>query len=155
IGFLLLSFLGRRSAIGHWLASFGVHLPFTATGAALATAIMILPLFVRAIRLAMEAIDPGLIAAAAALRAGPLDRFFTVILPLALPGVLAGVATAFAAALGEFGAVITFAGNVPGETQTLPLAIYGALQQVDGDATAIRLAWISFACALAGLAAAE
>ena len=155
IGFLMLLALGRRAPLGHWLASVGVHLPFTAMGAALATAVMILPLFVRAIRLAMEAIDPGLVAAAAALRARPLDRFFSVILPLSAPGVLAGVATAFAAALGEFGAVITFAGNIPGETQTLPLAIYSALQSANGDAIAVRLAWISFTCALAGLAAAE
>ena len=156
IGFFLLLAFGRRGPIGHWLEqNFGVHLAFTAEGAALATAVMIFPLMVRAIRVAMEATDPGLIAAAALLRASPLDRFFTVALPLAAPGVLAGAATAFAAALGEFGAVITFAGNVPGETQTLPLAIYAALQAPDGEALALRLAAISFACAIAGLAGAE
>ena len=156
IGFLLLLLLGRRGPIGHWLdAAFGIHLAFTANGAALATAVMILPLLVRAIRLAIEAIDDGLLEAAAVLRASPLDRFFAVTLPLAGPGVLAGAMTAFAAGLGEFGAVITFAGNVPGVTQTLPLAIYTALQAPDGDVLAFRLAWISFACAIVGFAAAE
>lgn len=156
IGYFLLLALGRRGPIGHWLdTSFGVHLAFTDNGAALATAVMIFPLLVRAIRLAMEATDPGLIDAAALLRASPFDRFFSVALPLALPGLLAGAATAFAAALGEFGAVITFAGNIPGETQTLPLAIYAALQAPDGDVVALRLATISFVCALGGLAAAE
>ena len=156
IGFFLLLAFGRRGPIGHWLeAAFGVHLAFTANGAALATAVMIFPLMVRAIRVAMEASDPGLLSAAAVLRASPLDRFFNVALPLAAPGVLAGAATAFAAALGEFGAVITFAGNLPGETQTLPLAIYAALQAPDAEALALRLAAISFACAILGLAAAE
>jgi molybdate transport system permease protein len=156
IGFLLLLALGRRAPIGHWLdATFGIRLAFTADGAALATAVMILPLLVRAIRLSIEAIDNGLIDAASVLRAPPLDRFFSIVLPLAAPGVIAGAMTAFAAGLGEFGAVITFAGNVPGVTQTLPLAIYAALQAPDGDAHAFRLAWISFSCAIIGFAAAE
>jgi molybdate transport system permease protein len=155
IGFVLLLLLGRRGPVGHWLdAVFGIRLAFTADGAALATAVMIVPLLVRAIRLSIEAIDAGLIEAAAVLRAPPLDRFLTVTLPLAGPGVLAGAMTAFAAALGEFGAVITFAGNVPGVTQTLPLAIYAALQAPDGDALAFRLAWISFSCAIVAFAAA-
>jgi molybdate transport system permease protein len=156
IGYFLLLALGRRGLIGHWLeAAFGVHLAFTANGAALATGVMILPLMIRAFRIAMEASDPGLLEAAALLGASPWDRFLSIALPLALPGLLAGLATAFAAALGEFGAVITFAGNIPGETQTLPLAIYAQLQSPGGDGAALRLAGISFACALAGLAGAE
>ncbi len=156
IGFVLLLVFGRRGPIGHWLESvFNVHLAFTADGAALATAVMILPLLIRSIRIAIEVIDGGLIDAAATLRASPIDRFFTVSLPMATPGILAGAATAFAAALGEFGAVITFAGNIPGVTQTLPLAIYAALQAPNGDALAFRLAWISFGCAIVGFATAE
>jgi molybdate transport system permease protein len=155
IGFVLLLTLGRRAPIGHWLeAAFGIRLAFTGNGAAVATAVMILPVLVRAIRLSFEAIDEGLLEAAAVLRASPWDRFFTVTAPLAAPGIAAGGVTAFAAALGEFGAVITFAGNVPGVTQTLPLAIYAALQQPNGDALAFRLAWISFACAIVGFVAA-
>src|SRR5262249_5914754 len=141
IGFLLLLLLGRRGPIGSWLESaFGVHLAFTAEGASLATAVMSFPLMVRAIRLAFQAADERVFEAAAVLRAGPWDRFVAVALPLAAPGVLAGAATAFAAGLGEFGAVITFAANVPGETQTLPLAIYAALQQPGGEDKALRLA---------------
>jgi len=156
IGFLLLALLGRRGPVGAWLdEAFGLRLAFTAEGAALATAVMTFPLMVRAIRLAFEMIDSGLMDAAATLRASPLDRFFSVALPLAAPGVLAGAVTAFAAGLGEFGAVITFASNVPGETETLPLAIYAALQTPNGEAHAFRLAGYSFAFALAGLAAAE
>ena len=156
IGFVLLLIFGRRGPVGHWLESaFNIHLAFSAEGAALATAVMILPLLIRSIRIAIEAIDDGLVDAAATLRASPLDRFLAVTLPLAAPGVLAGAATAFAAGLGEFGAVITFAGSVPGVTQTLPLAIYAALQAPDGDALAFRLAWISFGCAIVGFAVAE
>jgi molybdate transport system permease protein len=156
IGFVLLLLFGRRGPLGAWLEqSFGVHLAFSAEGAALATAVMSFPLMVRAIRLSFEALDPGLFEAAAMLRAGPWDRFWSLALPLAAPGVLAGAATAFAAGLGEFGAVITFASNIPGETQTLPLAIYAALQMSDGEAQALRLAGLSFALALSGLAAAE
>lgn len=156
IGFLLLLAFGRRGPIGSWLEStFGVQLAFTAEGAALATAVMSFPLMVRAIRLSFEASDARLFDAAAVLRAGPWDRFATLALPLAGPGVLAGAVTAFAAGLGEFGAVITFASNVPGETQTLPLAIYSQLQVPGGEAGALRLAGISFAAALTGLTAAE
>jgi molybdate transport system permease protein len=116
---------------------------------------MSFPLMVRAVRLAFEAADRRLFEAAAVLRAGPIDRLATVALPLAAPGILAGAVTAFAAGLGEFGAVITFASNVPGETQTLPLAIYAALQMPGGEAQALRLAGLSFGLAVAGLAAAE
>jgi molybdate transport system permease protein len=116
---------------------------------------MTLPLMVRAIRIALEAVDTGLEEAAQTLGAGRLDRFLTITLPLMSPGILAGAITAFAAALGEFGAVITFAGNIPGETQTLPLALYSALQRPDGDALAGRLALLSLLLGLAGLALAE
>jgi molybdate transport system permease protein len=156
VGFLLLVIFGRRGPAGALLERlFGLHLAFTMAGAALATAVMIFPLLVRSIRLAFEAADTRLFEAAAVLRAGPLDRFFTMALPLAGPGILAGAVTAFAAAMGEFGAVITFAANIPGQTQTLPLAIYAVLQEPGGEAEAMRLAAISFAVAMCGLIAAE
>jgi molybdate transport system permease protein len=156
VGFLLLLAFGRRGPVGAWLYdSFGVQLAFSAEGAALATAVMSFPLMVRAIRLSFEAADPGMFEAAAMLRAGPWDRFVSMALPLAWPGVTAGAVTAFAAGLGEFGAVMTFASNVPGETQTLPLAIYAALQVPGGEALAMRLAAISMTAAIVGLAAAE
>ncbi len=156
VGFILLVIFGRRGPIGHWLEqSFGITLAFTTNGAALATAVMSFPLMVRAIRLSFEATDARLFEAAAMLRAGPWDRFWSVALPLAGPGVLAGAVTAFAAGLGEFGAVITFASSVPGETQTLPMAIYAALQAPDGEAEAMRLAGWSFGAAVAGLGLAE
>lgn len=149
VGFLLLILFGRYGFLG------GVfHLAFTQNGAALATAVMIFPLLVRSIRLSFEATDPRLFDAAAMLGAAPVDRFVTIALPLALPGIVAGAVTAFAAAMGEFGAVITFAANIPGETQTLPLAIYAVLQQPGGEAEAARLALLSFLLALLGLAAA-
>ncbi|HJS45997.1 MAG TPA: molybdate ABC transporter permease subunit [Rhizomicrobium sp.] len=155
-GFLLLLLLGRHGPIGAWLERVaGIHLVFTREGAALATAVMTFPLLVRAIRISFEAMDPKLFEAAALLRAGPLDRFLTLALPLAGPGILAGAVTAFAAGMGEFGAVITFAANIPGETQTLPLAIYAVLQQPGGEAQALRLAAISFTLAMSGLTGAE
>ena len=116
---------------------------------------MTFPLLVRSIRLAFEATDARLFEAAAMLRAGPWDRFVFIALPLAGPGILAGAVTAFAAAMGEFGAVITFAANIPGRTQTLPLAIYAVLQEPGGEAQAWRLALISFTVAMCGLIAAE
>jgi molybdate transport system permease protein len=156
VGYLLLLLFGRRGPIGSWLyEQFGIQLVFTSAGAALATAVMTFPLMVRAIRISLEAIDPGLEDAARTLGAGPWDRFFTVTLPLMLPGILGGAVTAFAAGLGEFGAVITFASNIPGETRTLPLALYTALQTPGGDALAARLATISFSLGLAGLLVAE
>ena len=156
VGYVLLLLLGIRGPIGHWLyQSFGIRLAFTTGGAALATAVMSFPLMVRAIRLALENVDPGLEDAARNLGAGPADRWFSVTLPLMAPGILAGAVTAYVASLGEFGAVITFAGNVPGVTRTLPIALYSALQSADGDAAAARIALISFALGLAGLIAAE
>jgi molybdate transport system permease protein len=156
VGFLLLVIFGRRGPVGALLEQwFGIHLAFTTAGAALATAVMSFPLLVRSIRLAFEATDARLFEAAAVLRAGPWDRFVTIALPLAVPGILAGIVTAFAASMGEFGAVITFAANIPGQTQTLPLAIYTVLQQPGGDAIAMRLAVMSFTIAMCGLIAAE
>jgi len=155
-GFLLLLLFGRQGPIGHWLEqTFGVHLAFTRQGAALATAVMTFPILVRSIRIAFEAMDVRLFEAASLLRAGPWDRFFTIALPLAGPGILAGVVTAFAAGMGEFGAVITFAANIPGQTQTLPLAIYAVLQQPSGEGEALRLAALSFTLAMSGLIGAE
>ncbi len=156
VGWGLLMVFGVRGPIGALLNDwFGVRLVFTTGGAALATAVMSFPLIVRSVRLGLEQVDPGLEAAARTLGAGPFDRFFTVTLPLMSPGVLAGAVTAFAAGLGEFGAVITFASNIPGETQTLPLAIYSATQTPGGEATAARLALVSFTLAMTGLVLAE
>ncbi len=156
IGWLLLVTFGVRGPIGALLQDWlGIRLVFTTAGAALATAVMSFPLIVRAVRLSLDAVDPGLEAAARTLGAGPLDRFMTITLPLIAPGILSGAITAFAAGLGEFGAVITFASNIPGETQTLPLAIYSATQSPGGDATAAKLAAVSFTLAMAGLLLAE
>jgi molybdate transport system permease protein len=155
-GWLLLILFGMQGPVGAMLwRVLGVRLVFTTAGAALACAVMVLPLMVRAIRLSIEAVDPGLREAAAGLGAGPLDRFATVVLPLAAPGVLAALVSGYAASLGEFGAVITFAASIPGQTQTLPLAIYAALQVPGGEAVAARLALVSLCLALAGLLLAE
>lgn len=156
IGYLLLVLFGIHGPLGGWLdRHFGLRLVFTARGAALATAVMAFPLMVRSMRIALEGVDRGLEEAARTLGAGALDRFFSITLPLMLPGVLAGAVTAFAASLGEFGAVITFVGNVPGETQTLPLALYSALQLPNGEALAARLATLSIMLGVAGLVGAE
>jgi molybdate transport system permease protein len=156
VGYVLLLLLGTRGPIGGWLdRQFGVQLVFTTLGAAVATAVMSFPLMVRAMRIALENVDRGLEEAARTLGAGPWRRFATITLPLMLPGVLAGAVTAFAAGLGEFGAVITFVSNIPGETRTLPLALYTALQSPDGNAIAARLATLSFALGLCGLLASE
>lgn len=156
VGWGLLMLFGIQGPIGGPLhAWFGVRLVFTTEGAALATAVMSFPLIVRSVRLGLENVDRGLEAAARTLGAGPVDRFATVTLPLMSPGILAGAVTAFAAGLGEFGAVITFASNIPGETQTLPLAIYSATQTPGGEATAARLALVSFTLAVSGLLLAE
>ncbi len=156
MGYLLLISFGTRAPLGAWLLdSFGIRLVFHWSGAALAAAIVTFPFQVRAIRLSLEAIDPGLHAAAATLGAGPVDRFLTITLPLALPGILAGAITAFAASLGEFGAIITFVSNIPGETRTLPLAIYTAIQTPGGEQAAARLAAMSIALALIGLTLSE
>ncbi len=156
VGWGLLMLFGIRGPIGAPLFDwFGIRLVFTTGGAALATAVMSFPLIVRSVRLGLENVDPGLEAAAATLGAGRLDRFVTVTLPLMSPGILAGAVTAFAAGLGEFGAVITFVSNIPGQTQTLPLAIYNATQIPGGEAVAARLAFVSFTLAISGLLLAE
>jgi len=155
-GLLLLKMFGRRGPIGYFLnQQFDIDVVFTWRAVVLATAVMSFPLVVRAMRLALEGVDPGLEDAARTLGAGPIDRFLSVTLPLMAPGILAGAVTAFAASLGEFGAVITFAGNVPGQTQTLPLALYSALETPDGAATAARLATLSVVLGVAGLLLAE
>jgi molybdate transport system permease protein len=156
IGYLLLVLFGTRGPIGSWLQrTAGVELIFTRNGAALATAVMSFPLMVRAMRISLENVDAGLEEAARTLGAGAFDRFATITLPLMLPGVLAGAITAFSASLGEFGAVITFVSNIPGETRTLPLALYSALQTPGGDAAAARLAGISVVLGLCGLLLSE
>ncbi len=156
VGYILLLLFGNHGPIGGWLHDrLGIQLAFTTAGAALATAAMAFPLMVRSIRIALENVDPGLEAAARTLGARPFDRFLTITLPLMLPGVIAGAVTAFAAGLGEFGAVITFAANVPGVTRTIPLALYTAIQSPGGDDQALRLAIISFVLGLLGLLLAE
>ena len=156
VGYVLLLLLGTRGPIGGWLdRQFDVQLVFSTTGAAVATAVMSFPLMVRAMRIALENVDRGLEEAARTLGAGPWRRFGTITLPLMLPGVLAGAVTAFAAGLGEFGAVITFVSNIPDETRTLPLALYTALQSPDGNLVAARLATLSFSLGLCGLLASE
>lgn len=155
-GYLLLITLGRKGPVGAFLdQNFGLVFAFRWTGAALAAAVMAFPFLVRAIRLAFEAVDPRLEAAAATLGARPLTVFFTVSLPLALPGVLAGAVTGFAKAMGEFGATITFVANIPGQTQTLPTAIYTALAVPGGESAALKLVLISIAIAFAAILLSE
>jgi len=155
-GYALLLLFGRQGWIGAPLDRFfGVSFAFNWTGAALAAAVMAFPLMVRAIRLAIEAVDPGLEAAASTLGARPRAVFLTVTLPLAAPGILAGAILAFAKALGEFGATITFVSNIPGQTRTIPSAIYAFLQVPGGESAALRLAGLSVLLALGALAASE
>ncbi|HEY4115355.1 MAG TPA: molybdate ABC transporter permease subunit [Rhizomicrobium sp.] len=156
VGYLLLLAFGTRGALGSWLLlHLGIRFVFSWTGAALAAGLITFPFQVRAIRAAMEVVGAGLKDAAETLGAGPWDRFVNLTLPLALPGIVAGAITAFAASLGEFGAIITFVSNIPGETQTLPLAIYSALQTPGGEAEAARLAVLSIGLAILGLLLAE
>jgi molybdate transport system permease protein len=155
-GWLLLIAFGPFGPAGRWLESaFGVSLMFRWTGAALAAAIMALPLMVRAMRLSIEGIDRRLEGAARTLGASAWHSFWTISLPLALPGILAALVLGFARSIGEFGATITFVSNIPGETRTLPLAIYSALQVPDGEAMVTRLALLSVALSLAALVASE
>lgn len=155
-GYLLLLTFGKRGPAGAFFAEhFGIVFSFRWTGAALACAVMGFPLMVRAIRLSIEAIDRRIEAAAATLGANPLWVFATITLPLALPGIIAGMILSFAKAMGEFGATITFVSNIPGETQTLPSAIYGFTQVPGGDAGALRLTLISVVIAMAALVASE
>ncbi|MGI9012653.1 MAG: molybdate ABC transporter permease subunit [Phycisphaerales bacterium] len=148
-GYLLLRLLGRGSGLGAWLHdTLGINIVFNWKAAVLASAVMAFPLLVRSVRLSIEAIDPHLDEAARTLGMSPARRFLRITLPLALPGVVAGALLAFARSLGEFGATITVAGNIPGQTQTLPLAIYQAMQQPGGESAATRLVIISIVLAL-------
>jgi len=156
IGYFLLILLGQRGPLGEWLEQwFGIVVAFRWTGAAIACAVMGFPLMVRAMRLSIESIDPRLEAAAQTLGAGRIGVFLTLTLPLALPGILTGALLSFARSLGEFGATITFVSNIPGETQTLPLAIYALTQVPGGDAAALRLCVISVALSLVALLLSE
>lgn len=155
-GYLLLLTFGRQGIVGRALNDwFGITLAFHWTGAALAAAIMAFPLMVRAIRLAIEAVDPKLEDAAATLGASRLRVFCTVTLPLIAPGIIAGAVMAFAKAVGEFGATITFVSNIPGQTQTIPSAIYAFLQVPGGENAALTLVVISVALALGAVALSE
>ncbi|MFW2589594.1 molybdate ABC transporter permease subunit [Sagittula sp. SSi028] len=154
-GYLLLVAFNPRAPMGQLLEWLGTPVAFRWTGAALAAAIMGFPLMVRAIRLSIEAVDPALEEAAATLGASRFRVFFTVTFPLILPGVLTGAILAFAKAMGEFGATITFVSNIPGQTQTLPSAIYAFLQVPGGEAAALRLVLVSIFVAMAALMLSE
>jgi molybdate transport system permease protein len=155
-GYVLLLLFGRRGPLGRLLEeSLGIVLAFRWTGAALACAVMGFPLLVRSIRLSLEAVDRRLEAAAGTLGAGPVWVFATITLPLILPGVVAGMILSFARAFGEFGATITFVSNIPGETQTLPTAIYMLTQVPGGDVAALRLTLVAIAISTAALFASE
>lgn len=156
VGYLLLVLLGRRGPVGSWLFElFGITVAFTWEGAAIAAGVMAFPLMVRSIRLSLEAVDHRLEQAARTLGAWPSRVFFTVTLPLCLPGIVTGAVLAFARCLGEFGATITFVSNIPGETRTLPLALYSLLQTPGGEDSALRLVIISVALAMAALVCSE
>ena len=156
IGYLLLVLLGRQGIVGSWLHDwFGIGLVFTWQGAAVAASVVAFPLFVRPIRQALEAVDPRLEEAAITLGANRRQAFFAVTLPIVMPGIVTGALLFFSRALGEFGATITFAANIPGETQTLPLALYTATQTPGGDPMAMRLVTLSLLLALGALLVSE
>lgn len=155
-GYLLLRVFGRRGPVGAWLEQYlGFQFSFRWTGAALAAAVMSFPLVVRAVRLGIENVDRQVEESASTLGASPLWVMFTVTVPLALPGIAAGLLIGFAKALGEFGATITFVSNIPGETQTLALAIFTQIERPGGEVAAMRLAWLSVGISVAALAASE
>ncbi len=155
-GYLLLITLGKEGFLGRWLhAAFGFEIAFTWQAAVLASAVVSFPLAVRSVRIAMEMADPRLEQAAKTLGAGPVRTFFSITLPLAMPGIISGGILAFARSLGEFGATITFAGNIAGETRTLPLAVFSYAQQRSGEGPALRLILISVIVSFAALAASE
>ncbi len=154
-GYLLLLTFGRNGAVGAFLEELGIVFAFRWTGAALAAGIMGFPLMVRVIRLSIEAVDPRLEQAASTLGAGRVSGFILVTLPLIAPGILAGAVLGFAKAMGEFGATITFVANIPGETQTLPSAIYTFLQVPGGEGGALRLVWLSLIVALGAVLISE
>ena len=153
LGYLLLLLFGNQGAIGQYLSAFGIQLAFNWKGAVLASMIVAFPLMVQPIRLSFQMINPQLEQIAGSLGASPLKVFFSVSLPLALPGILIGSILCFSRSLGEFGATITFVGNIPDETRTIPIAIYSLLQQPDGDAMAMRLVTLSLILAFAALIA--
>ena len=156
VGYTLLVLFGRRGILGRALFDwFGVSVAFSWKGAAIASAVVAFPLLVRSIRLSLDAVDKGLEQAARTLGCGPVRTFFSVTLPLVLPGVLTGVVFAFARSLSEFGATITFVSNIPGETRTLPLALYGLTQVPGGEDAAFRLCVISVVVAFAALLASD
>lgn len=156
VGYFLLVTLGRRGVVGAFLHdTFGITIAFSWKGAAVASAVIAFPLMVRAIRLAIEGIDTGLEQAARTLGRGPVGTFVAVTLPLMAPGVLTGIILAFARSLSEFGATLTFVSNIPGETRTLPIALYSLTQTPGGDLAAMRLCVISVAVAFAALLASE
>ncbi len=154
-GYLLLRLFGRRGLLGPLLDGLGLSLVFDWKGAALASAVVAFPLSLRAVRLAIEDVDPRLEGVARTLGAGPVRAFFTVTLPLAASGLWVGALLAFARSLGEFGATITFVANIPGQTRTIPLAIYTSLNQPGGEEAALRLVGVSVAVSLAALLASE
>jgi molybdate transport system permease protein len=154
-GYALLLTLGTQGPVGRILADWGIVLAFRWTGAAVAAAVMAFPLMVRAIRLSIEAVDPKLEQASATLGAAPVWVFLTVTLPMALPGIIAGTILAFAKAMGEFGATITFVSNIPGQTRTVPSAIYAFLQVPGGEESAMRLVIVSVVVAMAALLMSE
>ncbi|USD68243.1 molybdate ABC transporter permease subunit [Vibrio sp. SCSIO 43136] len=156
IGYLLLVVMGRRGLVGEWLASnFGIVFSFNWKGAVLASAVVSLPLMVRAIRLGIESVDPKLEQAARTLGASKAKVFITITLPLTLPGIISGIILAFARSLGEFGATISFVSNIPGETQTLPLAMYSFIETPGAEIDAARLCAISVVVALVSLLGSE
>lgn len=156
IGYLLLVLLGRKGIIGAWIyENLGISFIFNWKGAAVASAVVAFPLLVRAIRLSIEQVDEGLEAAAKTLGAGPIRIFFTVTIPLIMPGIITGVILAFARSLSEFGATITFVSNIPGQTRTLPLALYTLTQVPDGEVGALRLCVISVIVASVALILSE
>lgn len=156
VGYLLLISMGKRGFIGEWLYNwFGFSFTFSWRGAALASAVVAFPLMVRAIRLALEAVDRKLEQAARTLGATPLRVFFTITIPLSLPGIIVGTVLAFARSLGEFGATITFVSNIPGETQTIPLAMYTLIETPGAEVDAARLCIIAIVLALISLLISE
>jgi molybdate transport system permease protein len=155
-GYLLLLLLGSRGIIGKWLvAAFGIRLAFTFPAAVIASVIVSFPLIVRSVRTAMEMVDPGMEEASRILGAGKVKTFFMVTIPLALPGIISGFILCFSRSLGEFGATITFAGNIEGETRTLPLAIYSRMQIPGQEGTTLRLAMVSVVISFVAMAASE
>ncbi|PKB86999.1 molybdate ABC transporter permease [Ewingella americana] len=152
IGYLLLVVMGRRGVVGEWLYSwFGFSFSFSWHGAVLASAVVAFPLMVRAIRLALEAVDTKLELAARTLGASPWRVFFTITLPLSVPGIIVGIVLAFARSLGEFGATITFVSNIPGETRTIPLAMYTLIETPGAEGAAARLCVLAIILSLASL----